>query len=472
MVKQAILTLAMGISMAMAATQASAAEILVPTGQPTISAAITAASPGDTIRITSAGPFVENITVNKLVNIVVDPGVDAVINGAATGTFIITTVAGAEGSKIGSGDGGRLVISNTGTANRANAIAINHVSGLVTFENIMIENGTSGTARAIQILNTGSTAWKYIEAIGTNSGFEVIRTLPDTTSHTIENSRFVAIRSRSPVYLRSSASPAINAATFTFREVELHSNSSLAPTAGREAISIYGGVAGSVTFDRCWVRVDATTWMTIEHRQRDGGYPLAFPVVNYTNSILEHNGAVSRVMNVRASGMSSGVTINIDRCDFYQTGGTTSTAILMGNLPTALNQDARTMNISNSNFLNADGGALRGVDHATTGTPDVYNITNCNAFSTGNQDQTNEKAFHVIRVVQDGATTYTAFVPLAATNNVLPGRNPGYLDVAVGDYRYSDTFLQTAGTGGQPIGSMMNFAQVPVPVELSTFSLQ
>ncbi len=403
--------------------QSRAAEILVPAHHTTITSAVAAAVDGDTIRITAAPtPFNEAVTIDKAITLVANPGIEPRLTGFSLDggtTFTLRTMPGAAGAVIGSEEGGRFILEGTPTRG-GSMIHSQHTSGTVLFENIKIQNAPNTSA--FRVASDGGAHLKLIEAIGTVTGFNGYTAAAQTAEFLIERSRFVEIGSRSPVYIRATSS------NFTFRYCEFHSVSSVLPLVGREAISIYGGTNGTVTFFRCWMRQDPSTgtWMTAEARPRDGS-TTASPIINYLYCVIEH-AAMSRPVNVR-NNMSAGVTMTLDHCDIINHVSTYGCIDMYTGT-------GRTITVTNSNLINRGGGP--GVSE--TGTGNTVTLSHNNVITTG-----------------------TAYVGLTPAQTIAPAQEPGYRNAASGDFTYSNATLLTADQDGRPVGSNYNFSDILGP---------
>ena len=411
-----------------------AAELLVPAQHATISAAITAASPGDTIRVTTAGPFNEGLAIDKRITLIADPAVSPVITGETAdgvSTAVISIRDNADGAQVGSMGGGRFIIDR-GNTTTGNAILLENTTGsTVLVENIKIQNTPGGSG--VRLLAEGSATLRGIECIGTTAGFRADTALAHASTILVERSRFVEIASRSPVYLRYAD------ADFTFRYCELNSISAAAPLVGREAISLYGGLNGTITFDHVWIRQDGIptggTWMTAETRTQDGSPGL--PTINYRYCVFEHSSG-SRALSIR-NGTSSGVRMNIDHCDFVQSGTASIGAMTIGT------GTDRAITVTNTNFINTNGPAATGV---TTDPP--YTFSHVNAVTSVTPAWTN----------------------ITPTNEITPGVAPGYVNPATGNYRIANAALLTAGSDGLAIGANYDFSNVLGPPVLPVNALR
>ncbi len=430
-----IFTFSLGALLTMAAVQAQAAELIVPTQHATISAAVQAAAPGDTIRVTNAGPFAESIVIDKAISLVADPGVNPVLTGDpdVAVTHVIRTADGAEGASIGSIDGGKFIIDQQNVY-RATlyAVRLDHSAGLVNISNFDVVN-TTGTTVGVFVGSSGSSHVKFFNTFGAAYGFHAVREIPAGATHTVEYCRFLMARaSRGAVYLRGGTN-LLNSANFTFRGCEMESHYD---GGAREALSIYGGINGLLNFENCWIRqtqptTPETNWMTVEHRPRDSSNPTASPIVNYSRCVFEHRN-LSRCINVRASNNSNGIRINIDHCDFIQENSARA-CILVGS------GTDRQINVTNTLFNNTHAHAFEGVETAG----DTYTISHVNANTT--------------------SPTATTFLNATATNVVDPPQVPNYANPAAGNFTYTTPVLLTADSTGGPLGSMLIMADALVP---------
>lgn len=336
-------------------------------------------------------------------------------------TAVISIRPGADGAQIGSMDGGRFILDGGGATISSNILLTNTTGTTVLIENIKIQNAVGGSG--VRVTANGSATLRGIECIGQTAGFTAATVgTVNTATFLVERSRFIEIGSRSPVYLRYAD------ADFTFRYVELHAVSSAAPLTGREAISLYGGLNGTITFDHVWIRQNGLpaggTWMTAETRTQDGEPGL--PTVNYRYCVFEHT-AGSRALNVR-SGTSNGVTLNIDHCDFIQNGTVTRETITVGT------GSGRTITIKDTNFVNPNGTAAAG-----QATGDTY----------------------VVGIVNAATSATPAFVNMTPATELTV--TPDYVNAAAGNFRYTSPSLLQAASDGRPMGSFYDFSNVLGP---------
>ena len=400
----------------LAASQASAATINVPADWDTITSAVAAAGPGDTVLITNSGIYQEDLRISKKVAIVAAPGQSPTVkyNGGSPPVYF---QAGSNGAQLGSISGGKISFDGNALCSRFVFFANTSPGEAVGLEHLAFCNPNPGTTSFYGFWwvapGTGDVVAREVTMdCSAYAGSAAIRCDQASGNVLIERSRFKAA---SYGILNTAA----GGATMTFNSCEIE------VTGANLAGYLREGAAGQTrhwVFNNCWLR--AANNIGIRWHGKAG-------------HTLTMNGSV---VSASARGVTlypascDGSTVNLDHCDFFSTAAE-GFEIGSGN--------SRVVTIKNTNIYGATNGAIYDVANSSG---DTVSMSYCNDY---------------------GVAQYTGFTP---TNSVQPGQDPAYLAAAAGDYTLGNVFLRTAGEGGSPIGSHRSYANI-VPVEMSTFTV-
>ncbi len=445
---------------------ASAAERLVGAGQTytTISAAIEAAADGDVIRIKDSATYAELLTINKRVDIVADANQSPTIlhpDPEAT-SYGIAVVAGAAGGRLGSLDGGQIIINRglapTYATTSRMAVSIDGIGAGEEYnvENVYITGYTTGaiTAGTVTAGVNGTLNIEKIVIDGGNSPDMLdgatkdgIRIHGRNNHNGIFNITGIEVKNitRNALLVNHTSTAELHNVTINLVSCDLVSLS------GGGAVNI--GNAGGLRFtmDNCFLLGGGyqNSWGAM----RFGTNPArgdTSATLTLTNSVLAvwPGTGTAHVFGMNSAGYADNATLTIDHCDLINqlaSGTTTRRALSM---TTGVN---RTITLTNNIIYGpdmVDTQLLDGINIASDAS-DTINVNHNNVFVSG--------------------AAYTGVTPGAA--EVVPAVDPNYMNAAARDYRVGNTALHTRSTTGGVIGSNRVFVDF-VPVELSTFSLQ
>ena len=432
---------------AAAVLPAGAAEILVPGDHATLTAAIAAATAGDTITITNGANYAESITIDKPLNVRAAFGNNPTISGSGTDPFVVKIVTGGEGTRFGDAEGGAIEITGDSfdnTATKMVVVSIENAAGTVTLERLLIygnfnyHNSTTGAVapnknrdmnNMVFLGGGGDIVLNFVEIAGGSWGLS-FGTPGVVRSIYVNNS---IIKSKNFGYFVEDRNRTVSTNCIIMNFVP-----NWAP------VYYNTGVNDVIIFSHCWLNgASGAPPVSIASRRAHDNY------ADYTIFSTTGNSAA-----IALGGNSyGGERWHIDHCDFYSS----STVALIAIANAATPPGNRVVEVTNSNLVNLGEGGV------------ISTPTNASGDSLLRVHKNNYFTPAAVRVGANGDfTTYTVDVPVATIR-------PDYVSVAVGNYTYSNGTLLTAGQGGTPMGSMVNIAAMrtgAVPVELSTFSLQ
>ncbi len=404
------------VACVMAGMTADAAELRVPGDHATLGAAVAAAAPGDAILITASQTFLESLAWDKRLSLVAAAGVTATIAGDGTSPYVLKTLPGAEGSRIGSADGGAIVVNGDRCALPAGVVTLTHAgwsTEAVTIENVRIGVGVTVANRDDMALvyvpaSNGNIQMTNVTMEGGNLGFYLWGT-SDGTAINLNNCR---VKTRDfAIYYRGSR----NDLRAERCEFESTANSTIYYSTSTVNAHVYS---------QCWIHSSATS-------------PLIALASRYSHLSRFELCALASNYVLAFYDKSYNEQIQFEHCDIV---GSAAAGLIRFTKPLEDRPGNRLLQITNSNIVNPAGPAV-----STTGafqdielTADFNNalVAGAAPFGTG-----------------DGFQTF------AVTNAVGPV-DPGYIDTLNGDYKYTNTYLKTADSRGGAVGS----DSVPVPV--------
>ena len=478
-IKWAALRISALAALSLAATTASAIERTVPGNHATIALALAAASDGDVIRITDSGVYTDQLVINKSVQIIADAGANPVIrrndDQAGTGAAVIVTT-GAQGGRLGSIGGGRITVDrNTDISSTIASREGIFVNGIATGQEYTIENvyitgfttgaiavgnltgysttvGNKGTLRInIVEIDGGHTATDYNGAAG-QMGLRVLGNAANYTGTFILNRVLTHSLSSHAVKLNHSSTARLDDVTLIVDTCDLNTfyggaidigNAKNVNLSVTNTFMLGGGYQGS------W---GAFRYSTAAAQGPPGG------TLSFSNSVATvwPLAGIQCVLGIPTNSNADNITLNIDHCDLIvrlgggNTYGVNTPATRNGiTVGTGIN---RTLNITNNNIYGPEQSTtvtLAGIVLPASTASDVVNIHHNNVFVSGE--------------------AYVNLTPGAG--EVIPGVDPGYVDVTNRDFRVTNPAILSASTTGTPLGTNRIFVNF-VPVELSAFGLQ
>ncbi|MCA9448607.1 MAG: hypothetical protein KC931_15900, partial [Candidatus Omnitrophica bacterium] len=144
----------------------NATTLSVPDDHATLNAAMGAATDGDTILITDSSTYNEDLVISKQILLEASAGETPVILGTGASSSILWTDNRSLGSRIGSLDGGQIVIDAGGSSDVSVLIGNGHDGpGQVIFENLFIRNPAAGSS-IIYPSAAGETIFRKIQIDG------------------------------------------------------------------------------------------------------------------------------------------------------------------------------------------------------------------------------------------------------------------------------------------------------------------
>ncbi len=383
---------------------ANAATILIPAHWDTITSAVAAATNGDTILITTNGPFTDAPRINKKVTIIADAGLQVVIR--ASGNPIVNFLPGSEGAQLGSVSGGRIIFDGNDTVSRY--VYFSQAGGETTLmENLEFRNPN----------DAASSFYGYWWVLPGTANVTIRRVDMDASSH--PGSQGVRSDNAGGTILFERSS--VKATGYG-----MHNNPSVGGSSHMTFINCEIS-AGGVNY-AAYLRPAATgfnrTWNFVNCKitgPTGGGF-------RWTPAVGDKLDLSYSIISSSARGIffnaGSDATTTIDHCDIIVSG-----AFAPIDIPAGSN---RTISIKNSNIYGPSAGATY-----TAGGGDTVTMAYSNDYSP--------------------TTPYNNFTP---ANSVQPGQNPGFVNPATGDHRLTNTFLKTAGEGGSAIGVNRDYTDV------------
>ncbi len=407
------------------AQSASAAVIKVPNDWDTITSAVAAALPGDTVEITNSSTYIEALSITKPITLMATLGQSPVIQGiGGTSAVVVSVASTGAGAQIGSNAGGRIELKcgPSYTGNDYILVRTNHTGATpVICENLFLNtlNTNAQAARVYGIYprQDGAAIYRNILIDGGNVSSTAIR-LHYLTLATTELDHVRVRNTASNAVVITNSSP-----TLVVKFCELG-----ATAAG---IRIY---SNSGTADKVKLEVDRSLLLS----DTDGAAGLGSLVIRGVNSQVDVTRSLLRSNSghgVRIWSAANGVRLTMDHCDIVNTAGS---------LPAFLVETGtnRNVSITNSNIQSINSGGFS----VTTDASSTF-VSNFNNVHT------------------PAGTAYTGIT--AGANDVQPGQNPQYVSLATGNILYNNTFLKTAGQHGSSIGVNQNYSDILTFVPVS-----
>ena len=447
---------------AFSALQAQAFVISVPGDHATLTAAIDAATTGDTILITNTAVYPESITIGKPLIIRAAANAAPVIAGTGTDTFVVKFVAGSQGTQFGAYDGGLIKInadSYLSTSTAIQYVQFQHATGLITMERVKIEatynyhNNTTpipagfrqrdtnemirvGTGAAAAV---GNIDLRYVEIKGGSHGIRLLNPNNGNILN-IEN----CLISTAQFGMRTAGSTIVNISNSIIRTENL---------ATWPAIYYDTGFNRPLTMTNSWLHTQGKNAAITSAARRAN-------TSSFANSVFS---VAERTQTAMALGGNSyGENWTVDHCDIISS--STNHLIAFAQRGAA---GARSFNISNSNLVNQGVGALVSIVAPAS----TYTFGFDGAFVMQNNNHYNPNTTATASVYPNpanfGFTTYTVQLPVAALL-------PNYANRDAGNFTYTTPALLTAGTGSTAMGANRDYSTMAVgavPVELAAFSL-
>ncbi len=399
------------------ATSAGAAVIEVPGGQPTLTAAIAAAQPGDTIRITDSATYHESLSWDKPLAIEAKPGSSPLIAGDGS-PYILKTLPGAEGSRVGQFTGGRIRINGDACSLPSYVIDLTHSLSLgepVRLINLTVEVtvpiATRDDNALVKIAGpNGNLEMHEVELLGGNLGLYVWSTSANSYV-TLERCR---LRNRDfAVYFRGGSN------TLSARGSEFESTAN-------NTIYYSTGANGAHVYDRCWIHSKANAALIV-------GATRANRLAQFQRCAL----SVAPNQPVLGLGARSyNETWIFDHCDLL---GSSGTGLVRFTDPFETTAGARTVTLTACNLINPAGPAVD-----TGGADREKRLT-----ATYNNALVSSPAF--------GSSAQ--FAEHTVSNPVGPV-DPLFTDPGSGNFHYDHPALNQADSIGGAIGSRLNITTV------------
>ncbi len=381
----------------------------IPNDYSTLNAAMDAASNGDTLLITDSGAYNEDLVISKQINLEASPGESPVIMGTGTSSSVLWTNNNSVGSRIGSLDGGQIIIDGAGSTNIGVVLGTNHDGeGLVTFENLLIRNPTAGNS-IIYPSAAGNTTFKAVHLdAGNLCQFPIRLDFLGGKELTFEGCRL----ENAPDIGFFCGNPT-GFGTVNIIDCDIKSE---------KRPFLIQPSSGAFTFDieRSWIRNSDTSqsWQTFSLRGDETN-------LHIIDSVIESKGPGSAFFFFMGYG---NVNVQIDHCDII-----------------------------------ADTGAF-GFQPA----PDrSFDIMACNIL-TGSDSFTGSTAASDLFTTDYNNVPGGYGVLTQGANDIVPGLIPNYIDSAAGDFRYSTPSLLEGDSSGFPIGSYQLFDLMISPTATPT----
>lgn len=390
---------------------AQAATLLVPDSFSTINDAISASDEGDSIRITDSAIYHENLVISKRIHIEAAVGQNPVIQGTGAASSVIWTDDRSLGSRIGSLQGGRIVIDGGGLDAIAVLLGNGHSQpGQVEFENLTIRNPAAG-ASMIYPAVAGNSVFRDVSVdAGNVCQFPIRLDFLGGAEMTFEG---CSLTNAPDIGFFCGNPTGYGTVNLSDCNIEAHKRPFLIqPTSGPFIFNI----------QRSWIRnvEDTQSWTTFSLRGDA-------TELNLSDSVVENRGAGYIAFFFAGYG---NMAVQIDHCD------------LIGDTIGFGFQDAsnRSFSISNSNVVT---GSLGFFGSPAAG--DALSFNNNNV--TGG---------------------YGSFP--SGTNDVNPALQPNYFDPDGADFRYTTPGLLTGDSSGGPVGSYRNFDFMIQPTATPTLT--
>ncbi len=443
------------------AMPARAATITVPGDHLTLTAAIDAATTGDTILITNTADYAESLLINKPLTIKAAPDAGPRILGSGATGHVVRFDPGSQGSVFGDYDGGMIKLNGDSFDNTTlnmTVVKIAATTGTITLERVKLEGhydyhtGDTGMPAGIK----RRAANKMFE-IGTSTAIQscnVILNYVEVTGgsyavHCLGASNVCDLKISNSIFLTKIFG------LYPRQGHKLDVRDTIVTTSNGSWAPLYWESSGNQdhVLANCWFKSIPSAFTDVSRRAHSTSFSNCVFTVTAGNA-----GAVTYSGNSFA-----GETGNFDHCDFY----TSSTAPVFNFAKaTSPNDGNRTLRITNSNLVNRRGSQLIGWTSATV--PGFYKdreliVRNNNMFTS--------VPLTLAEMVRpnpvDGFTTYSVEEPVA---RILPD----YADPINGNFHYNNATLATLGDGGTALGARRDFTTLrlgAVPVELSSFGL-
>ncbi len=388
-----------------------AATLLVPDDYPSVNFAMDASSDGDTIRITDSGVYNENLVISKAINLEADTGQNPVIQGTGTTSSVIWSDNRSLGARIGSLDGGQIVIDGGGFDTVSVILGNGHDgAGTVLYENLLIRNPHADKSMIFPSA-AGNTTYRNIEIdAGNVCQFPIRLDFLGGKQLTFEGCSL----SNAPDIGFFCGNPT---GSGTVDIIDCNIESAQRPV-------LIQPTSGPFTFniERSWIRNTDTaqSWQTISLR----GDATVF---NATESVIENQGPGNAFLFFPGVG---NLDLILDHCDIIASG----VAFFFEGASN------RSFTITNSNIVSGSVGFGGALDPGDVFTVNNNNVPGgYNSFPTGSSD-------------------------------VIPGQAPDYLNPGLGDFRYSTTALLMADADGGPIGVNNDFDFMIMPTATPTLT--
>ena len=368
-----------------------------------------AVSDGDTVLITDSSTYTEDVVIRRRIALEAAPGERPIIQGTGESTSVLWSDNRSLGARIGSLDGGQIIIDGAGSTNISVILGNGHDGdGTVTYENLLIRNPTTSNSM-IYPSAAGNTIFRKVELdAGNLCQFPIRLDFLGGKRITFEG---CSLFNAPDIGFFCGNPTGFGTVDLINCDIETHKRPFLIqPSSGHFTFNIEGS----------WIRnVDtAQSWQTFSLRGEQ-------TTVNLSESVVESKGPGSAFFFFLNY---DNLDISIDHCD------------ILADSEAFGFQDAdnRTFEIENCNLITTDA-AFSGVS-----SPSNLFIANHNNVPGG----------------------YDFLSP--GPNDISPAEVPNYIDPSGGDFRYSNNALLMGDENGLPIGSYQNFDFMVSPTSTPT----
>ncbi len=436
---------------------ATAAALTVPGSHATLTAALDAATTGDSITITNSANHTDALHITKPVTIKAAVGQTPKLVGNATTDYVIRLTTGSQGTKIGDLAGGRITIGNdtfVNTTNPMRDLLIQHTTGTVTIENISfystrrnyhtantsVPSGYMARDRQMFVYVGGTTTTQVLGAFNlfncsvqnASHGLWLANLNNTGTTNRIEDCTF------NPVNFAAITKGAGN---LIFRRNFMTNASNWAP------LYYDSSTAGANVIDSCISRPTGNA-PGFSSASRGNHQTLI------TNSAFILPSTGTQQVIPFASTSLNGEWYIFDHCDFFSS----STApTFRFDQPTSLPAPNasqiypgnRGLEVYNSNIVQLGTGGIVGVNTAASQVKPIYK-ERILRFANNNIYAPRAAKLFVANPATDGFTTYSVQGPVRTLEPTWTSRTAGNLT-------YTDVGLVRAGEERSPMGSCFNF---------------